>query len=654
MSIRRSHNSRTNIVIIISRLLVILAIIAGFLLPANSVSADWTSPMRVSDGPGNNPKLAVDGVNLHVLYNRGAASAGTAYKHSDNGGRTWSSTVIFSGAGYQGHSNIAVSGSNVHMTWCTAANVFYRRSTDGGHSWSESIAVGSDAGAAYARIAAAGNNVYIALLDASTNTAWVKRSDDGGVTWQPAVALSAAGESSQIPQIAASGSYVHVVWEDVSPAVHYARSANNGVTWDPAVALPMTGFGMAYPSVAASGGTAHVVFYTVLAVGAEVGYMQSSDSGVTWTTSIPLGNDAHPMITRPIVAVDGVNVYTIWEGATTGPNLNMYLAKSVNGGTSWSPAEVLLPAKINAGRAPVLGASSGGHIFTVFLDIRTGDTNPAVYLMKTITASQSAVFTIPRGIVKLNTSVGYLEEARAVNACTIPGYTFPYGMFSFRVTELSPGETVAVTITFPGKVAGTKYFKCWNRTVVDCSSFASMQDLNTIRLMLTDGGNGDSDHLANGTVNDPGGPGFPVAAEQARGASAPVAPAGPVALSNIKVQSASLSDARVAPGTPVTVKAQLANEGAINGQTRIVCYVNGQEESAQGVTVSSGASTPVTFTVSRSDPGTYSVYVGGTQAGTFIVDSFADFNMVLWISLGAVGFALVIGALYLTGRRRQD
>ena len=127
---------------------------------------------------------------------------------------------------------------------------------------------------------------------------------------------------------------------------------------------------------------------------------------------------------------------------------------------------------------------------------------------------------------------------------------------------------------------------------------------------------------------------------------------GPVSLPTVSVRSASLSSTKVAPGTPVTVTANVVNTGTVNGSTRVILYVNGQEESGQGVTVNSGGNMPVTFIISRNEPGTYSVYVGGAQAGSFTVDQFADPNMVLYISSALLIFAFILGVIYMT-RRRQ-
>jgi hypothetical protein len=190
--------------------------------------------------------------------------------------------------------------------------------------------------------------------------------------------------------------------------------------------------------------------------------------------------------------------------------------------------------------------------------------------------------------------------------------------------------------------------------MVDCTRIMTRLNDSTLVLSLTDGGLGDADGLANGTIVDPGGPVEPVEAAQVYGQgtmSTTITQQAPVALPAISVKSASLSATKVAPGTPVTITADVANTGTSNGTASIKVYVNGQEESSQGVTVTSGSNTPLTFTVSRNEPGTYSVYVGGTSAGSFTVDWFAD-STILIISGAAILFAFAIGAIFVT-RRKQ-
>jgi hypothetical protein len=121
--------------------------------------------------------------------------------------------------------------------------------------------------------------------------------------------------------------------------------------------------------------------------------------------------------------------------------------------------------------------------------------------------------------------------------------------------------------------------------------------------------------------------------------------------SNIIVQNASISQTKVSPGETVNVSATVANRGGSNGTAKIILYVNGQEADSRGIAVSSGQTIPVDFTVSENEPGTYAVYVSGVSAGSFVVDSFTNNDMLIYgiIALFTIGIA---GTLYLIVRKR--
>ena len=126
----------------------------------------------------------------------------------------------------------------------------------------------------------------------------------------------------------------------------------------------------------------------------------------------------------------------------------------------------------------------------------------------------------------------------------------------------------------------------------------------------------------------------------------------PVGLPNIVTQSASLSAKSVTPGTPITVTADIANKSAVNGNKKVTLYVNGQVETTQGVTVNSGGSTKLTFNVSRSEPGDYTVYVDGVPAGSFKVEMVTGPDSILIFSTILVALAFLIGMVMLWRRQR--
>ena len=127
----------------------------------------------------------------------------------------------------------------------------------------------------------------------------------------------------------------------------------------------------------------------------------------------------------------------------------------------------------------------------------------------------------------------------------------------------------------------------------------------------------------------------------------------PVGLPNIVTQSASLSAKTVTPGTHITVTADIANKSAVNGNKKVTLYVNGQVETTQGVTVNSGGSTKLTFNVSRSEPGDYTVYVDGVPAGSFKVEMVTGPDGILIFSTVLVALAFLIGIVMLWRRQRR-
>lgn len=92
------------------------------------------------------------------------------------------------------------------------------------------------------------------------------------------------------------------------------------------------------------------------------------------------------------------------------------------------------------------------------------------------------------------------------------GVSFPNGVFAFDVTGLTPGQTVDVVITLPTNAGPDTYYKFQNGGSFEFlrgpgDTEGATISGNVITLRLTDGGVGDADGLANGTIVDPGAPG---------------------------------------------------------------------------------------------------------------------------------------------------
>jgi parallel beta-helix repeat protein len=109
------------------------------------------------------------------------------------------------------------------------------------------------------------------------------------------------------------------------------------------------------------------------------------------------------------------------------------------------------------------------------------------------------------GMACFITSDGVIEDLTAVTAP--PGApVLPHGLFSFRVTGLTPGQNVTITILLPDPVpVGTKWWKYQNGSWYSLDISSDDGD-NIIMVTFQDGGEGDEDGVSE-QVTDDGGPG---------------------------------------------------------------------------------------------------------------------------------------------------
>jgi hypothetical protein len=106
---------------------------------------------------------------------------------------------------------------------------------------------------------------------------------------------------------------------------------------------------------------------------------------------------------------------------------------------------------------------------------------------------------------------------------------------------------------------------------------------------------------------------------------------------------------QVLPGQPVTVSAQVTNVGGSEGNYTVNLTVNGQVEQTKAVTLAPEAMEPVTFTVTKEAPGSYTVSIGDlTKEFTVVAPSWLS---RYWWTI-VVGVAAVVLLAYFLRRRR--
>lgn len=189
----------------------------------------------------------------------------------------------------------------------------------------------------------------------------------------------------------------------------------------------------------------------------------------------------------------------------------------------------------HAGSATCTATANAGFTFTAW----SGDCAGATCTLTNVTAARSvtANFTIPNrtfsgpsatGSGTIGASFTTTDATCAYGTTqfiapppgsppvppTSPGsVVFPHGLFDFTVIACAPGATVNLTITYPTPLPpGTLYWKYGpepGNAVPHWYVMPSTIAGNTATFSITDGGQGDDDLTANGTIVDQGGPGFP-------------------------------------------------------------------------------------------------------------------------------------------------
>lgn len=185
---------------------------------------------------------------------------------------------------------------------------------------------------------------------------------------------------------------------------------------------------------------------------------------------------------------------------------------------------------------------------------------------------------------------------------------------------------------------------------------------NVLTLTLTDGGLGDADGAANGTIVDPGGPTIAAPAMPAAPRASPPMPTPPRPLNpaQMSLQYLSVNPQQTTAGQPVTITTNVVNTGYEAGNYNLTLKINGQVEQSRMVSVGPQGTQPVKFTIAKTQPGTYTVSIDD-QRGSFTVNGASRGPSagigegigegILFVAAIAV-IVILVGLLIIISRRR--
>ncbi|MEX1195702.1 MAG: sialidase family protein [Dehalococcoidia bacterium] len=379
-----------------------LVFLAVFLSASQATVAPTALNSNAATDVGDDtlPRLATDGAGTWVAVWRSTDDlGGTIGTDSDilvawssDGGATWTSPAALNSnagtdVGNDDGPDVATdnlgnwvvvwsSSEDLDGTMGTDFDIFVARSTDGGATWTAPAVLNSNAGSDCCEISPGYDSPPTIITDGAGNwvVAWHSNGDGGttsndieirtarstnnGATWTPVAFLNIATEPGFIdccddstPSMATSNGVWVAAWL-TSPIGHgddifVARSTDAGATWTDQINLTNNDGAGAPPRLASDGAGNWVIVWMS---DGDIHFVRSVDNGVTWTAEALLNNNAanDPTLDRlPRVATDGGgNWVTVWQsagslGGTIGSDLDILIARSSDGGATWTYPEPL-------------------------------------------------------------------------------------------------------------------------------------------------------------------------------------------------------------------------------------------------------------------------------------------------------------------------
>ncbi|MFO7991610.1 MAG: sialidase family protein, partial [Thermoplasmata archaeon] len=178
------------------KMIVLGAVLLLFLVslaPAVAAPTGWSDDVRLTfNGEASSPAIAVNGSNIHVVWENLSTPYDLFYRKSEDFGNSWSTERRLTNQSESGLPNnpaIVTNENTIHIVHEDDRNgvtleTYYLRSEDNGETWTEESVISefNDSFSEWPDIAVEGNNVYAVFGDERDGMyeIYFTRSFDGG------------------------------------------------------------------------------------------------------------------------------------------------------------------------------------------------------------------------------------------------------------------------------------------------------------------------------------------------------------------------------------------------------------------------------------------------------------------------------------------
>jgi hypothetical protein len=191
--------------------------------------------------------------------------------------------------------------------------------------------------------------------------------------------ISSNNGTSELPQIAVQGNNVYVVWQDNTPGnydIFFTYSSDNGNSFAPVLNLSNNNGTSELPQIAVQGNNVYVVWQDNTPGNYEILLQRSLSNGTKLKDQNLSKNNGTSQF--PQIAVQGNNVYVVWQDNTPG-NYDILFKRSANHGEGFRG--VNLRNSNGTSQFPQI-AVQGNNVYVVWQDNTPG--NYDIFLQRSL------------------------------------------------------------------------------------------------------------------------------------------------------------------------------------------------------------------------------------------------------------------------------
>lgn len=193
--------------------------------------------------------------------------------------------------------------------------------------------------------------------------------------YEPNVLLSEPGVTATRPAIASDDRGIYVAWQDRGSGdfdILLSVSKNNGTTFSEPVTVndnPGDGTHSSFPDIVAGDGRVYAVWEDGRNAASDIYFSQSLD-GTHFSPDVAVWQSDTNSSTRPSIAIDEENdvIYVAWVDGY----LDIKASASSDGGQTFTEPVTVSDSKTNGRLDPQIEVDSGGKVYVVWADGRTG------------------------------------------------------------------------------------------------------------------------------------------------------------------------------------------------------------------------------------------------------------------------------------------